>query len=169
MKILGVISGLALLTGAVTTAHAACVSPPAVQTYLSQNPDWKVLDETALTADDKALWSQTYAGQCPGIASADIAGAGKPAYAIALLKTTEKETQQQIVLIDGSTTTTLRVPRPTTKPAVVRVAPPGEYKDVETEKSVKTTQPGFIVQTLEGAAAVFYLVGGKMTSIWISD
>ncbi len=132
-------------------------------------PGFTLVKLADLSADDKAIFQKDHASQCPGSASVDFYGDGKPTHAIVLVDKRKKKAnlivahklgRWELQLLESSDTTPL--------PVVWRDRP-GKYQDVYGEKKLAATHPVIVLCGYESWAIVYAWTGSKIEKVWISD
>ena len=152
-------------------AWAACENKPAaVQEYLRTHRTVFVVTLDDLVPDDKVLWQKHSGDLCPGIAEADLSGTGHKAYALALLSGSGEGRRERLVILQpGKAGQEIGKPYKYAYPAVVSRAPPDTITDFYTRKRTRVQHDMFIFEQMEASATAYFLSGGQLRHVLISD
>jgi len=174
---MGIIGKAILFTamiGAPTLAADPCANPPpVVLDYLAAHPGWRIVRRVDLIRDDQELWAQAYRERCPGLATVDFDGTGRPHIGLALLGTINGKRHEQVVVIRRSGKNieqhVLSAPFAIGRADVIYTVPPGVAKQWDGPKQVTLKQESLVYEHMESAAIQYYFAKGKFRSIQISD
>lgn len=155
---------------------ASCVSSipkeltDALRTSRSQ---WKVLEASDLTSDDRQIWQKAKGNVCPGAAQGDFDGSGKVQYAVVLIDRKGRPSVQLIHAVQGEggafRVSTLYTGE-TSRPPVVHKEAPGKYSSAgHSKKAVEIKNDVIYFETIESGATVFFFTNGKSKKLVVSE
>jgi len=168
--------GLSLLvlvqTAVANAPDGACDLPQTLQHEVAgKYPGKKVVTLADLQDDDKGLFQADHKNNCPGLVKVDFYGDGKPTLALVLIgKDEAKESAILVVAHQVEATwkiTMLGTGGPTVP--VVWSLPPGEYRDVYCQKTIRATRPVIVFFAYESWGILYAWTGNAVNKIWIAD
>lgn len=166
----------ALASSNVASAAAdACVPPPDLGSAISRKyPSTRVVTLADLEADDAAMFRKDHGGDCPGLTGVDFYGDGKPTFALVLAKISGEKHDTELVVAHevGGQWKLLTLESGSNAipyaPAVWS-EPPGEYKDIYGEKTIRASRPVIVFCKYEAWAIVYAYTGKGVTKVWLMD
>ena len=176
MKLLA-ISALGLYLGvlaqtAVATSPGACDLPQNLQREVARKYSGKrVVTLADLQDDDRGFFQADHGNSCPGLVKVDFYGDGKPTLALVLIA--KDEAKESAILIVAHQVgaiwniTMLATGGPTVP--VVWSLPPGEYRDVYGNKTIRATRPVIVFFRYEVWGILYAWTGKAVNKIWIAD
>lgn len=146
--------------------------PQAISTLLERSfQHWRIEKSSDLDPSYQELWTKKYAADCPGFVAGHFQKPDSIAYAVLLVPAEQtKKGYRLIVFIE----TTKDVWRPiilekddqyTPTSAVIRLAPPGNYEEADSNKKVHTSTDGIVSERIEAGVLVYYWNGTRFRSI----
>jgi hypothetical protein len=139
----------------------------------SKYPGAKVVSSSDLEDDDREFFRKDHDDSCPGLVKVDFYGDGKPTLALVLiLKGGLKEHSELIVAHHAGERwkmTRLETGGPSPYAPVVWSQPPGEYRDVYGNKTIRATRPVIVFCKYESWAILYAWTGKEVPKIWIAD
>jgi len=159
--------------GAAETS-AGCRLPDDLQREVAAKyPSAKLIELSDLEEDDKKFFQSDHDGNCPGMVKVDFYGDGKPTLALVLIPTNgiKKPTRLVVAHHDGERwlISALDTGGPTPIAPVVWAQPPGEYRDVYGNKTIRATKPVIVFCKYESWAILYAWTGTHVSKIWLMD
>ncbi|HEY2819637.1 MAG TPA: hypothetical protein VGJ06_01245 [Candidatus Acidoferrum sp.] len=138
---------------------------------------WRPKQLSDMSVEDQKSWLASPSGKfCPGIAIGHFENSKDLSYAVLLLHKSEPTHGYKIIVFskqaDGDIYTSNLLELSDSEPdsaLVISKVAPGKFPDLETEKSVRTTLDGVIVESLEKGAVLYYWSESHCRRIIISD
>ena len=151
-----------------------CIAlPEPVDAFVARAYGWSMLRLKDLNSDDRALWNASRPNVCPGFASAKMGMGSSPAYAVALLRKTQRGTEEQVVLLirdKGHVQENILIkPHTVSNPAVVWRVGPGKTRAWDGGPTIDVAYDSIIVETIEATAKQFFFVRGRLRTVVTSD
>ncbi|MFZ1140755.1 MAG: hypothetical protein WAN76_16335 [Candidatus Sulfotelmatobacter sp.] len=157
----------------IAQSQHGCALPDGLsQLIASKYPNAHVVTLSDLNQDDEKLFQTEHGSDCPGLASVNFYGDGKPTVAVVLLRNeTQGQETQLIVAHELQSGWELRsLEQHITGPApVVWRERPGKYDDVYGEKTIKAINPAIVLCGYESWAILYAWVGNRVEKIWLRD
>ena len=160
------------------TCHDDALPTPVRALLKEKFPDWRPKHLLDLDPDDRKLWLETHAKECPGIVAGHFEQPDRMAYAILLLKRdASAEGYKIVVLSKESDQYAVRVldhgdesvaPHADSG-LIISKEPPGMYSGCCESKSVRLKLDGVNVEWLEKSSVLYYWSNGKYQSLATSD
>lgn len=133
---------------------------------------WQVVRIGDLGADDRDLWKQHGAGQCPGVTAVDLDGDGRRSFAVALIQKAPggRVNETLIHLQPGdnrgpASRTELDAVRELPHAQPVRRAPPGPAEDLDRGEIRQLKGDSILYGDAAGEQRRFYRQDGQFNSI----
>jgi hypothetical protein len=134
-------------------------------------PGTSVAHLTDLNEEDRKLYTKDHGAQCPGLASADFYGDGKPTWAMVLISGEKLARKAQLIIahqIDG--VWKLQALKATDGPTpVVWSDKSGKYEDIYGRKTIHAAHPVLVFCGYESWAVVYSWNGKTIEKVWLSD
>jgi len=151
----------------------ACGLPAGLSEEISSKyPGTRLVSLVDLDEGDRKLFQKEHGSQCPGLASVNFYGDGKPTFALVLLRDETSGRKAELVLAHqlqkGWETKSLDIADASPEPVVWREGP-GKYDDVYGRKTVNATKPVIVLCGYESWAILYAWTGEQVEKIWISD
>ena len=164
---------LALVPTAVATStNAACDLPQNLQPEVARKyPGKRVVTLADLQDDDRGFFQADHDNSCPGLVKVDFYGDGKPTLALVLIgKDEAKENAILIVArqVEAIWNITMLATGGPNVP-VVWSLPPGEYRDVYGNKTIRATRPVIVFFQYEAWGILYAWTNNRVAKIWIAD
>jgi hypothetical protein len=165
----------AILGTQITSAQqkSGCALPDGLnQEIASKYPNAHVVRLADLGEDDRAQFQKEHSSQCPGLASINFYGDGKPTLAIVLSFDEMHGAKTQLIVANEVKNSwkiralELHITGPA--PVVWREGP-GKYDDVYGEKTLKATNPVIVLCAYDSWAILYAWVSNRIEKIWIRD
>src|SRR5258708_24239447 len=130
----------------------ACDLPQDLQREIaSKYPGKKIVSLADLQDDDRGFFQKDHNKSCPGLVKVDFYGDGKPTLALVLIGNGEGKDSSVLVVahqVEAAwNISTLATGGPTVP--VVWSLPPGEYRDVYGNKTIRATRPVIVFSKYE--------------------
>jgi len=157
---------------AVAQSQNGCAMPDGLSGLIaSKYPNSHVVSLSDLNQDDKTLFQKEHGSSCPGLASVDFYGDGKPTLALVLLRANgtlkaelviahQVQNQWQTLLVDTADSSIV---------PVVWSEKPGKYDDVYGQKTLNAAKPVVVLCGYESWAILYAWTGKQVEKIWILD
>ncbi len=151
----------------------ACELPKDLQREVaSKYPGKKVVNLADLQDDDRGFFQKDHNNTCPGLVKVNFYGDGKPTLALVLIGNGEGKDSSVLVVahqVEAAwNISTLATGGPTVP--VVWSLPPGEYRDVYGNKTIRATRPVIVFTKYESWGILYaWTNNNKVAKIWISD
>ena len=140
---------------------------------VSKYPGAKVVRVADLEDDDRGFYRKDHDDSCPGLVNVDFYGDGKPTLALVLIRKggIKEHTELIVAHQTGERWNTARLDTggPSPYAPVVWSQPPGEYRDVYGNKTIRATRPVIVFCKYEAWAILYAWTGRNFTKIWIAD
>lgn len=152
----------------------ACGLPGDLQREVAAKyPGATVVGLSDLEEDDRRFFEKDHGDSCPGLVKVDFYGDGKPTLAIVLNRKTGAKEHTELV-VAHSVGGQWRIAELGTGGAspyapVVWSEPPGQYKSIDGEKSIRATRPVIIFSKYESWAILYAWTGSRVSKIWLQD
>jgi hypothetical protein len=137
--------GQATVCRASTDPCDSLTVPPAISTALEKFfPHWRVEKVSDLHADYQELWTKNYTTNCPGFVVGHLQSPDSKAYAFLLVPADQTKKGCRLVVFSETTKNSWRPivlekdDQYTPTSAVIRLAPPGDYEEGDSNKKVYT-------------------------------
>lgn len=165
-------------SGQKTDACRKLALPSRAQALLDkQYVDWRPKHVSDLGPDDKQLWLEEHAKDCPGIAMGHFEKADELAYAVLLVPKSQSSHGYRIIVLrkaateEGYSASVLDQgeAQGADSGMVISTAPRGTYSDFESTTSVQVKLDAVNVEWLEKAAVLYYWVHGEYRTLQTSD
>jgi hypothetical protein len=159
-------------TAVATSRDGACDLPQDLQREVaSKYPGKKVVTLTDLPDDDKGFFQADHDNSCPGLVKVDFYGDGKPTLALVLIGKGEGKESAKLVVAHQVEATWKIAMLGTGGPnvPVVWSLPPGEYRDVYGNKTIRATRPVIVFFEYEAWGILYAWTGKAVNKIWIAD
>lgn len=164
-----------LVSGRVASAGMpsdACAPPADLQREMSAKyPGRTVVGLPDLSDDDKGFFQKAHGDDCPGLVKVDFYGDGSPTFALVLTTRSVAKGKNELVVAHEVDKiwkmTTLQVTDGDAP--VVWTEKPGEYKDVNGEKTIHATRPVIILCRYEASEILFAWTSDRVAKIWLMD
>jgi hypothetical protein len=152
----------------------ACVLPQDLQREVAiKYPTAKLIELSDLEEDDRKFFQSDHDNSCPGVVKVDFYGDGKPTLALVLIpKSGTKEPTKLVVAHHDEGKwlfTLLDTGGPSPDAPVVWSQPPGEYRDVYGNKTIRATKPVIVFCKYESWAILYAWTGKGVSKIWLAD
>jgi hypothetical protein len=137
--------------------------------------DWRMVIPSDLDPASHDLWAKNYAAGCPGFVAGHFLRPDSLAYAFLLVPKDSTAKGYRLVTFsetpDGVWRPIILEKKDQYTPTslVIRLAPPGNYKQAGGSKSVQTHTDGIISQSLGVGILVYYWNGSRFSSIITSN
>jgi hypothetical protein len=152
---------------------ARLLPKPLADVLRSSHSQWKVLELSDLTEDDRQIWEKARGKVCPGVARGDFDGSRKPQYAVLLLYRKTPTTLRLVHAVQAGN-------RPyrlltmdegeSSRPPVVHRQPPGKYyRAGDTKTAIDVRGDVIYLETIEAGATAFYFANGKLRKVLVSE
>ena len=166
-------STFARATSAARTSES-CVLPQDLQREVAgKYPTAKLIELSDLEQDDRTFFQSDHDNSCPGVVKVDFYGDGKPTLALVLIpRSGDKEPTKLVVAHqdDGKwVITPLDTGGPRPDSPVVWSLPPGEYRDIYGDKTIRATKPVIVFCKYEAWAILYAWTGKGVSKIWLMD
>ena len=154
-------------------SNDACALPKDLQREVaSKYPGKKVVTLADLQDDDKEFFQKDHNDSCPGLVKVDFYGDGKPTLALVLTGNGKGKDSSVLVVahqVEAAwNISTLATGGPTVP--VVWSLPPGEYRDVCGNKTIRATRPVIVFTKYESWGILYAWTNNhKVTKVWLSD
>ena len=155
-----------------TSPDGACDLPQNLQRKVARKyPGKRVVTLADLQDDDRGFFQADHDNSCPGLVKVDFYGDGKPTLALVLIA--KDEAKESAILIVAHqvgaiwNSTMLATGGPTVP--VVWSLPPGEYRDVYGNKTIRATRPVIVFFRYEAWGILYAWTGKAVNKIWIAD
>jgi hypothetical protein len=138
----------------------------------TKHPGARVVRLTDLGDDDRGFFTKDHGSACPGLASVDFYGDGKPTLALALISGVGANQRTELVIARklGGQWTTAQIEKPTNGPTpVVWREDPGTYTDIESGKVIHAARPAVVFCHYEAWAVLYSWTGRRIDKIWLLD
>ncbi len=157
-----------------SSSHACVLSPDLRSAIAQKYPNTRIVTLADLEADDAAFFRKDHGNDCPGVTEVDFFGDGAPTLALVLAKLngTKHDTELLVahkvrqkwtlMLLEAGSNALPYAP-------VVWSQPPGEYKDVYGERTIRATRPVIVFCKYEGWAIVYAWAGEGVKKVRLSD
>ena len=180
MRLSGVLISIALLLPVpIPSAFAApqdgvCSLPEDLQSEVTKKyPGGKVVSASDLQDDDRKFFEADHENSCPGLVRVDFYGDGKPTVAFVLIprRTSKEHTELIVARHDGERWKMIRLGTggPSPNAPVVWSQPPGEYRDVYGNKTIRATRPVIVFCKYESWSILYAWTDKHVSKIWLSD
>ena len=152
----------------------SCVLPQDLQREVAgKYPTAKLIELSDLEEDDRKFFQSDHDDSCPGVVKVDFYGDGKLTLALVLIpRSGDKEPTKLVVAHqDGGkwVITPLDTGGPSPYSPVVWSLPPGEYRDVYGDKTIRATKPVIVFCKYEAWAILYAWTGKGVSKIWLMD
>src|SRR6266404_3883623 len=146
--------------------------PPVVSMLLEKSfPQWRVEKLSDLDPSYQELWTKKYSEDCPGFVAGHLQKADSIAYAVLLVPADQTKKGYRLVVLskvakNGWRSIVLeKDDQYTPTSAVIRLAPPGDYEEADSNKKVHTRTDGIVSERIEAGALVYYWNGARFRNI----
>jgi len=151
-----------------------CSLPNDLQRELTvKYPGARVIGLSDLEEDDRGFFQKDHGDDCPGLVKVDFYGDGKPTLALVLTKKNGKAEQTELVMAHrvGERWRTVVLGTGGASPYAPAVwsQPPGEYQDIDGNKTIRATRPVVVFSKYESWAILYAWTGSRVTKIWLQD
>jgi hypothetical protein len=155
-----------------TTKCGSATLPPKLQSQLAEHFNgWKVVDVSDLSAEDQEVWSESFAGKCPGYVEGNFTG--RPSIAMTMIRYKGANLYQMLIVAEprvrGYNIETLSGAEMAAVPDVVLKTSPRKYFNAERDHHVTIKFDGIVYTKLEAAATLYYFLNGKFRHLEISE
>jgi hypothetical protein len=149
-----------------------CSLPPDLQREVATKyPGTRLVALPDLAEDDKGFFLKDHGNSCPGLVKVDFYGDGKLTLAFVLF-TKSGPNQHTDLFVAHKVGEGWKIARLDTggpnAPAVWS-QPPGEYKDIYGNKTIRATHPVIVFCKYESWAILYAWSGSRVAKIWLSD
>jgi hypothetical protein len=165
-----------VIVGAIRMSAAApqnaCALPAGLSEVIAgKYPSAHVVGLVDLNQYDKKLFLKEHGSDCPGVASVDFYGDGRPTLALVLLRADGARKAELVIAHQvQSQWQTVSVETADASPVpVVWSEKPGKYDDVYGQKTVNASSPVVVLCGYESWAILYAWTGRRVEKIWISD
>ena len=150
----------------------ACHLPQGLRHRLaSRYPGARLVHLSDLSEDDRGFFEAQHEDACPGKASVDFYGDGKPTLALVLIA--EVGGKQESILIVahqvGARWSTTLLDSGDSSMPVVWSQSPGEYEDVYGDKKIRAHNPVIVLCQYEAWSILYAWTNNRVEKIWLSD
>jgi hypothetical protein len=136
-------------------------------------PGAKLVELSDLEEGDRKFFQSDHDNSCPGVAKVDFYGDGKPTLALVLIPRSGAKEPTKLVVAHHTGGKWLITPLETGGPSpfapVVWSQPPGEYRDVYGNKTIRATKPVIVFCKYESWAILYAWTGKSVSKIWLAD
>lgn len=151
-----------------------CSLPADLQHEISAKyPGATVVGLSDLEKDDRVFFEKDHDDACPGLVKVDFYGDGRQTLALVLNRKNGAQEHTELVVAHhvGDQWKIAEVGTGGASPyaPVVWSQPPGQYKDIEGEKTVRATRPVIVFSKYESWAILYAWTGGRISKIWLQD
>ncbi len=155
-------------------SNVACNLPQDLQREIaSKYPGARLVSLADLEEDDRKFFQADHNNSCPGFASVDFYGDGKPTLALVLIPKGGVNQPTELMLAhqvgERWRIALLGTGGPSPYAPVVWSQPPGEYRDVYGNKTIRATRPVIVFCKYEAWSILYAWTGKDITKIWIAD
>jgi hypothetical protein len=160
-------------TAVATSPDGACDLPQNLQRQVARKyPGKKVVTLADLQDDDRGFFQKDHNNSCPGLVKVDFYGDGKPTLALVLIGNGEGKDSSVLVVahqVEAAwNISTLATGGPTVP--VVWSLPPGKYRDVYGNKTIRATRPVIVFTKYESWGILYAWTNNhKVAKVWLSD
>lgn len=152
----------------------ACNLPEDLQREVANKyPGAKLISLSDLGEDDRGFFQKDHGGTCPGLVKVDFYGDGKPTLALVLTKKGGAKEHTELVVAHHAgerwRLAALDTGGPSPYAPVVWSEPPGEYRDVYGNKTIRATRPVIVFCKYESWAILYAWTGKAVAKVWIAD
>jgi hypothetical protein len=151
---------------------APCKLPATLQTAIaSKYPGARLLTSPDLSESDSAMFQKDHGAECPGKASLNFYGDGKPTLALVLILQTDLNEKADLIVaheVGAKWETALLEEAGSSRP-VVWSQGPGVYEDVYGEKKIRATKPVIVFCGYNSWAVLYAWQGSNVAKIWLRD
>jgi hypothetical protein len=150
----------------------ACDLPKDLQREVASKYQGKrVVTLADLQDDDRGFFQKDHNNSCPGLVKVDFYGDGKPTLALVLIGNGEGKHSSELVVahrVEAAwNISTLATGGPTVP--VVWSLPPGEYRDVYGDKTIRAIRPVIVFTKYESWGILYAWGNNRVAKIWIAD
>lgn len=152
-------------------AKDSCDLPPGLREELSKKyTDMRPVTLADLDKYDRKLFQKDHGTRCPGLATVNFYGDGKPTWAVVLIAGENPKRKAELVVARQSADGwDIRSLDTTDGTPVVWQEGPGKYDDLYGKKTIRATRPVIVFCGLESWAVVFAWTGKEVERVQTSD
>jgi hypothetical protein len=158
---IALLMGPAAAQRAAVSEHACSHMPSWIKSLdLVRKQSWKLLKQHDLLTEDRDIWRKVRGNMCPGLLNGVFTSSGKRSWAMALLKSDHRGAMEQLALLTDERKGTVRILDKREIPAgpfVLTIGKPGQYRDTETGRRIRTSHDGIILEKIEVSTTLIYL------------
>jgi hypothetical protein len=159
------------VSSCIAAGQDTCIVPTALNRELkAKYGEMRILHSIDLGAEDRKMFEKEHGTSCPGMARLDFYGEGKAAWALVLISDgSSPQTQLVLAREHGARFEVSPLDTAKQRSAVVWSEPPGEYRDIETGKTLQAVHPVIVFVSYESWAIVYGWTGSKVAKLWVMD
>jgi len=146
--------------------------PPGVSILLEKSfPHWRIEKLSDLHPDYQEMWAKAFPSGCPGFVAGHLQKTDSIAYAFLLVPADQTKKGYRLVVLSETMKDSWhslvleKDDQYTPTSAVIRLAPPGDYKEADGSKKVRTQTDGIVSERFEAGALIYYWNGTRFRSI----
>jgi hypothetical protein len=168
-------AGICLHSPACRASNDPCdgITPPeSLSARLKESfPHWRIERTSDLETSYQDLWAKKFPTACPGFVAGHLLKPDTIAYALLLVPSDQTKKGYRLVVFSESTTGTWhpavleKDDQYTPTSAVIRVVPPGEYREADGVKKIHTRTDGIVSERIEAGILVYYWNGARFRSV----
>lgn len=150
----------------------ACTLPQSLQNVVANRyPSAELVTLADLDEEERTMFQRDHRKQCPGAATVDFYGDGKPTMALVLVSRSGTKESAQLVVAHkvGHEWRTAALDKADSSVPVVWRQAPGLYEDVYGEKRIRATRPVIVFCGYNSWAVLYAWTGSRVTKLWLAD
>lgn len=138
-------------------------------------PSWRPKRLSDLHSDDRQLWQNARARECPGIAVGHFKSVASLSYALLLVPEKDPTRGYKLLFVEQQSSPPYQSvvldqnDDQDSASMVISKAPPGKYSDFEQTRTVRIRLDTINVEWLEKAAVTYYWSNGQFLTLQTSD
>jgi hypothetical protein len=139
----------------------------------SKYPGARLVSLLDLEEDDRGFFQADHGNSCPGLVSVDFYGDGKRTFALVLIQKGGVNQHTELVVAhyvaERWRMALLGTGDPSPYAPVAWSEPPGEYRDVHGNKTIRATRSVIVFGKYEAWSILYAWTGDKVIKIWLRD
>ena len=146
--------------------------PPALSVLLEKSfAHWRVEKVSDLDPSYQELWTKKYPEECPGVIAGHLKKPDSIAYAVLLVPADQTKKGYRLVVFSEVAKDSWRAiilekdDQYTPTSAVIRLAPPGNYEEADSDKKIHTRTDGIVSERIEAGSLMYYWNGARFLNI----
>lgn len=152
-------------------AQSPCSVPDSLQkAIVTKYGHARILQSSDLSTEDREMFAKDHGVRCPGLTPVDFYGNGKPTWAVILLISSPKPRAELILAHESGNGFEIKsLDNANQEAAVVWSQAPGNYKDIETGKTIHAIHPVIVFVGYDSWAIAYAWIDNRIQKVWLQD